>query len=343
MPTWARAASSPTDTDDAATLWFGQTVPMQFFEPAEVADALPWNALIAAIEQTIADPKATAPERTVHQVPTPNGPDAALLLKPGWVIGDVIAIKAVTFFPDNGERGLPTVNAGVLLFDGNDGTLIGACEGNELTTRRTAAASAVAAKRLARHDAKRLLVVGSGALAPMAAAAHASVREFTSIEVWGRNDAKALSVVSALTAVGLNATVCGDLDTGVASADVISCVTGATEPLVKGALLQDGTHVDLIGSFTPEMRESDDDVIRRASVWVDSYDDGVLAGDLAQPLASGALLASDIQGDLRALITGECPARTDDDQITVFKSAGIALEDVAAARLVFDSDARRHR
>lgn len=313
---------------------------MLFFEAAEVAEALPWDALVAAIERTIADPDASAPERTVHQVPTPSGPDASLLLKPGWVVGDVIAIKAVTFFPDNGERGLPTVNAGVLFFNGSNGTLIGACDGNELTTRRTAAASAVAAKRLARADAERLLVVGSGALAPMAAAAHASVREYASIEVWGRDDAKAGRVVDALADVGLSATVCSDLDAGVASADVISCVTGSTEPLVKGVLLRDGVHVDLVGSFTPDMRESDDDVIRRGAVWVDSYDDGVLAGDLAQPLASGVLLASDIQGDLRGLITGECPRRSDDDQITVFKSAGIALEDVAASRLVFGSRQR---
>lgn len=310
---------------------------MQFFEPEQVADALPWSALVEAIEQTISDPSAFAPERTVHQVPTASGVDASLLLKPGWVIGDVIAVKVATFFPDNGTRDLPTVNAGVVLFSGVDGTLIGACDGNELTTRRTAAASAVAAKRLVRHDARRLLVVGTGALAPMAAAAHAAVHDYASIRIWGRDDEKAAAAVERARRCGVDAMVCPDLDEAVAAADVISCVTASTQPLVRGALLRPGTHVDLIGSFTPEMRETDDEVIRRASVWVDSHDDGVLAGDLAQPLAAGVLRTDEIRGDLRALIVGDGPARRSDDEITLFKSAGIALEDVAAARLVFDA------
>jgi ornithine cyclodeaminase/alanine dehydrogenase-like protein (mu-crystallin family) len=310
---------------------------MQFFEPAQVADALPWLALVEAIEHTVADPGARAPERTVHPVPTTDGTEALLLLKPGWVIGDVIAVKVATFFPDNGARDLPTVNAGVVLFSGVDGTMIGACDGNELTTRRTAAASAVAAKRLVRHDAQRLLVVGTGALAPMVAAAHCSVHDYASVEVWGRNDVKAAAAVEAARRCGVETSVCADLDAAVAAADVISCVTASTTPLVRGSLLRPGTHVDLIGSFTPEMRETDDDVIRRGAVWVDSYDDGVLAGDLAQPLAAGVLHLDEIRGDLRELIVGDCPARDDYDQITVFKSAGIALEDVAAARLVFGS------
>ena len=157
----------------------------QFFGPSDVAAALPWAALIDAIERVVVEEGATAPERTVHTVPDSAGRDAAFLLKPGWVAGDVIAVKAVTFFPHNGDLGLATINAGVLLFDGSNGTLLGACDGNELTTRRTTAASAVAAKRLARKDAKRLLVVGSGALAPRAVEAHSAVRDFDHIEVWG--------------------------------------------------------------------------------------------------------------------------------------------------------------
>lgn len=308
----------------------------RFFGPDEVAERLPWVPLIDAVEAIMVDDGAFAPERTVHTVPHRSGPDAAFLLKPGWVVGDVIAVKAVSFFPDNGTLGLPTVNAGVLLFDGNDGTLIGACDGNELTTRRTAAASAVAARRLARADARRLLVVGTGALSPRAAQAHAAVRDYESIEVWGRDPDKAAAVVELLAAEGTGAEASTDLDAGVAEADVISCVTGATEPLVKGALLKPGAHLDLIGSFTPQMRESDDDCIRRATVYVDTRADGVLAGDLAQPLESGLLSMDDIAGDLAELVAGTAAGRTSDEQITLFKSAGVALEDVAAARLVFD-------
>ena len=304
----------------------------------DVARLLPWPELIAAIEQILADENATAPERTVHSAPTSGGPDAALLLKPGWVVGDVIAVKAVTFFPDNGERDLPTVNAGVLLFSGVDGRLIGACDGNELTTRRTAAASAVAAKRLARKDAKRLLVVGTGALSPMVALAHSAVRDYDTVEIWGRDSGKALRVANGLIAESISARAVDDLDSAVAEADVITSVTGATAPLVKGELLKPGTHVDLIGSFTPAMRESDDAVMVRGTIFVDSRPDGTIAGDLSQPLSAGVITDEDIVSDLAGLVNGSHVGRASNDEITVFKSAGIALEDVAAAKLVF-SDA----
>lgn len=311
---------------------------MQFFDDTAVAAALPWPALLHAIEQIMVDESAVAPERTVASVPVPGGADASLLLKPGWAVGDVIAVKAVTFFPDNGAHGLATVNAGVLLFDGSTGVFLGACDGNELTTRRTAAASAVAAKRLARADATRLLVVGTGALSTMTAQAHAAVRGFTHIDIWGRSSGKAAAVVASLDpdlVGGAHVAVATDLNVAVGAADVITCVTGSTEPLVLGEHVSAGTHIDLIGAFTPTMRETDDALIDAASVWVDTFEDGVLAGDLAQPLAAGVIHMSDLRGDLRSLVDGPPSARSSADEITLFKSAGIALEDVAAAKLVF--------
>lgn len=306
---------------------------MRFFTDADIGAALPWGALIESIEQILVEPDAIAPARTFHTVPDGAGNDAAFLLKPGWVGGEIIGVKAVTVFPDNGAQGLPMVQAGVLLFDGTTGSLVGACEANTLTTRRTAAASAVAAKRLARADARQLLVVGSGALAPMTVQAHAHVRDYETVEVWGRDPARAAAVVEVVAAEGIAAVVAADLDAAVAEADVISCVTGATEPLVKGALLRPGAHVDLIGGFNHAMREADDDVVRRASVFVDTYDDAAVAGDIAQPLESGLLTADDLLADLAELVAGTHPGRSADDEITMFKSAGTALEDLAAARL----------
>lgn len=307
----------------------------RFFGPDDVGRLLPWDLLINAIEQVVLEDGAFAPERTVHTVPDADGNDAAFLMKPGWVAGDVIAIKAVTFFPNNGQLDLPTINAGVLLFSGANGTFLGACDGNVLTTRRTAAASSVAAKRLARTDAERLLVVGTGALAPMTARAHCAVRDYEVVEVWGRTTEKARVLANSLITESIPARVADDLDAAVAEADVITCSTGAKSPLIKGALLQPGAHVDLIGAFTPEMRESDDDVVRRSTVFADTRSDGSLAGDLAQPLAAGIITPADIVGDLAELVAGTHPGRTSDDEITMFKSAGFALEDVAAARLVF--------
>ena len=306
---------------------------MRFFTDADIGAALPWGPLIESIETILVEPAAVAPARTLHTVPDGNGNDAAFLLKPGWVAGEMIGVKAVTVFPDNGALDLPMVQAGVLLFDGTTGSLVGACEANTFTTRRTAAASAVAAKRLARTDARTLLVVGSGALAPMAVQAHAHVRHYDAVLVWGRNAAKAAAVVEAVAAEGINATVAADLDAAVAQADVISCVTGATDPVVKGAVLRPGTHVDLIGGFNHQMREADDDVVRRASVFVDTYDDAAIAGDIAQPLESGLITTDDLLADLAELVAGTHPGRRSDDEITMFKSAGTALEDLAAARL----------
>jgi alanine dehydrogenase len=310
------------------------TEPVMLTEAA-VADALPWGDLIAQIEAVITDPKGESPDRTVHTVPVPGGADGTLLMKPAWVTGEVIGVKVVTVFPDNGAIDLPTIQSGFLLFDGRTGSLVGTCAANELTARRTAAASAVGAKRLSRVDARRLLIVGTGALAPMAARAHAFVRDYDTIEVWGRRPEKAAAIVAALVADGLPAEVCFDLDVGVGRADVISTSTGSTSPLVRGALLQPGTHVDLVGAFNGTMRESDDDVMARGSVFVDTRSDAVLAGDLAGPLAGGVLSIDGIRADLAELVSGAHPGRVSAEEITVFKSAGLALEDVAAAQLAF--------
>ncbi len=309
---------------------------MRSLSDVEVAEALPWDALLGSIEQMMVEPKAVAPPRTAHTVPDANGNDAFFLMKPGWIAGEVIAVKCVTVFPDNGAIDLPMIQAGMLLFDGSNGSLIGACEAGELTARRTAAASAVAAKRLARADARRLLIVGTGAVAPNAALVHSHVRSFDTVEVWGRDPAKAAAVVDVIAQEGVSATVCDDLDSSVAEADVISCVTGATSPLVKGALLKAGAHLDLIGGFNFGMRESDDDCVRRASIFVDTREDAVIAGDLAQPLADGVITSDDLVADLADLVAGRHPGRTSDDEITFFKSAGTALEDLAAAALAFE-------
>ena len=219
------------------------------------------------------------------------------------------------------------------MFDGETGQPVAVMDGEELGSRRTMAASALAARSLARSDAARLLVVGTGQLAPNAVEAHCAVRAVRTVEVWGRAPQKAAAVVDAAARAGIEASVVDDLDAAVARADVISCVTSATEPLIKGALLSPGTHLDLVGSFKPDMRESDDECITRATLFVDTAEGATLAGDLSQPMAAGLLDADEIAADLRALATGDHPGRSSADEITIFKSAGFALEDLAAAQL----------
>ncbi len=313
---------------------------MRFIDADEVRAATPWPALIAAISEVLAEPCLNTPERHVHSLDTPAGASAALLLMPAWTEGGLIGVKTVSYFPTNAdadaETPSPTVNAAYLLIDGSTGAMLAQIDGDELTDRRTAAVSALAAGCLARPAAKRLLVVGTGRLAPNMARAHASVRSLDRIEIWGRRPAAAQSVAEQLRAEGLPAQAVDDLDASVARADIVSCVTGATSPLVRGELLAEGAHLDLVGSFGADMRESDDAAVRRASIFVDTWAGAALSGDLAQPLAEGVITADALRADLQALTSGAHPGRRSANEITLFKSAGFAAADLAAARLVYD-------
>ena len=307
---------------------------MEIFDAAAIRAGASWPALTDAVATILGDAEAVAPERQVLPLALSDGAEGSLLMMPAWRAGDVVGVKAVTYFPTNAGSGAPTINAGYMLFDGRSGRLVAVLDGDELTARRTAAVSALAARYLARTDAGRLLVVGTGQLAPNVARAHAHTRTLRSVEIWGRTPGRAGAVVDDLAGSGLPAVAVDDLEAAVERADLICCVTSATEPLVAGCLLQPGTHLDLIGGFRPDMREADDDAVRRASIFVDTGPGALVAGDLAQPLAAGVIDESRITADLADLVTGRHRGRTADDEITLFKSAGFALADLATARLV---------
>ena len=279
---------------------------------------------------------ANAPLRHRHTLER-TGDDATLLLMPAWSRNAEtgwIGVKTVTVTPDNRKAGLPAVMASYLLMDGNTGAPRALVDGGALTVWRTSCASALAARYLVRRDAETLLIVGAGELAPFLARAHASVRDYERILVWNRTQASAVRLAADLAEDGHAASAADDLDAAVAQADVISAATLSREPLIKGRLLKPGAHLDLVGAFSPDMRESDDDCVRRASVFVDTYDGAIKeGGDIAQPLASGAIDRSDIKADLHELCAGKHPGRQARDEITLFKSTGAAIEDLAAAIL----------
>jgi ornithine cyclodeaminase len=290
--------------------------------------------LIEAIAAMFRD-GCEAPVRHHHTVEVPSGSDATLLLMPAWTPGRFIGTKIVNVFPDNGRLGLPAVSSLYLLFSGRTGELLATMDGAELTTRRTVAASSLAARFLARQDASKLLIVGTGQLARQLAASHAAVRPIRSVAVWGRDPQKAAALVGRLREEGFEARVAGDLASAVAEADVVSCATLARDPLIRGEWLRPGAHLDLIGGFTPEMREADDEAMRRASVFIDTEGARHEAGDIVVPLRSGALSPERILADLPDLCRGRHPGRRSADEITVFKSVGAAAEDLAAATLAF--------
>lgn len=299
----------------------------------DVRHRLPWEGLIAAIEAQFAE-GAQVPPRSVFDVANPKGENGALLLMPAWSEGDTLGVKAVTFFPGNSARGLSTISAAYLLFDGVTGQIRAVCDGDEITVRRTAATSAAAAKRLARPDARRLLVVGTGQLAPNMAEAHAAVHAYDCIDVFGRTRDKAAAVVARLAAAGLPARLAEDLESAVRAADVISCCTSATVPPVRGAWLKPGTHLDLVGGFRDDMREVDDATIAAASLFVDERPGALKSGDLAQPIRDQVIRESDIRADFRALVSGVHAGRASAQEITLFKSVGHGLEDLAAGRMI---------
>jgi ornithine cyclodeaminase len=257
---------------------------------------------------------------------------------PAWS-PSALGVKVVTVMPENAARGVASVQATYLLLDRDSGEAIALLDGEALTLRRTAAASALAARYLARDDARTLLLVGSGRLAGWMARAHVSLRPaIDRVLVWGRDAGRREALAETLRGEGLPAQAVSDLEAAVRSADIVTCATTAKEPIVKGAWLSPGTHLDLVGGFRRDMREVDDQAVVSAALFVDTYQ-GALeeAGDLTQPLAAGLILREQVQGDLTSLVGGSVKGRRNPTQITLFKSVGTALEDLAAAQLVADA------
>ncbi|MBI3710488.1 MAG: ornithine cyclodeaminase family protein [Proteobacteria bacterium] len=309
---------------------------MRVVDASEVESLLSFEPLVEQLRQMFRA-GCVVPPRHHHTIPMPDGKDATLLLMPAWQNDRYIGVKIVTVFPGNAAKGLPSVNGAYALLSARAGQALALMDGSMLTLRRTAAASALAATYLARPDSRRLLMIGTGALAPHLILAHATTRPIREVLIWGRTPDKAERLARNLDARRLAVSATRDLEGAVRGADIISCATLSRDPLVRGAWLQPGQHVDLVGGFTPEMREADDAAIERARVYVDTYAGALKeAGDIVQPIASGVLDEKVIGGELAELAQGRRSGRSFYNQITLFKSVGTALEDLAAAALVFE-------
>jgi len=306
---------------------------LRVVDAAATRAGLPFDCLIQALRNAFAA-GATTPLRHRHAL---DEPGSTLLLMPAWDGPRAMGVKIVTVVPTNGARGLNAVSSTYLLCDGLTGQHLAVIDGNELTARRTAAASALAGDFLARQDARRLLIVGSGHVARLLPKAWAAVRPIERVDVWNVRLQGAESLAATLRRDGIEAEVADDLALAVAAADIVSCATLATEPLIRGAWLRPGTHVDLIGGYLPTMREADDATIRRSRIYADTPAAWVEGGDLTQPLASGVIGLADIIGTLEGLCRGTVLGRGMADEITLFKSVGSAIEDLAAARLLFSA------
>jgi len=304
-----------------------------YVSAAELERLLDYPSLVDALAAGFAA-DWTVPVRHHYSIPMPNEPEQTLLLMPAWEAGQAIGMKLATITPGNGPRGLPAVNAVYLLVDGPTGQPRALIEGATLTVRRTAAASALAARYLVRRDAARMLMVGAGALARPLVEAHCSQRSIKRVQLWARDAKKRDAKVKELAALGLPVEPAENLERSAREADLISCATLSTEPLIRGAWLKPGTHLDLVGAFTPEMRESDDAAVGMASLFCDTRAGALKeGGDLVIPLKAGRITEAAVKADLADLARGKHKGRMTEDEVTLFKSVGTAIEDFAAARL----------
>ena len=279
----------------------------------------------------------TMPLRHHHFYTNRDGDQNTLILMPVWN-QDYIGMKQVTVAPGNAKEGQPSIYAQYILSDARTGQPLAMMNAAELTSRRTACTSALASSFLSRRDSENLLVVGGGGVARHLIQAHLAVRSFKKISVWMRNPEKLAMFVDQLLTEGIQVQAVTNLEQAARCADVISCATLSKTPVIKGEWVKPGTHLDMIGSHKPDTRETDDDAIRKSSIFVDSRI-GALheTGELALPIADGILSESDVKADIVELVKGMYQGRKTDQEITLFKSAGLAVEDLAAALLVYQN------
>lgn len=315
---------------------------MRLVNAGELARALPYPDLVDALAAAFRG-GIEAPQRHHHRIAR-AGADATLLLMPAWQRGEgLLGCKIVTVFPGNAGRGRPAVDGLYLLMSGETGAPLAVMDGRELTARRTAAASALAARHLAREDAAHLVMIGAGALAAHLVRAHAAVRPIRRVTIWNRTQAHAETLAATIAAdtvvdgTTIRVEITDDREGAIRAADIVSCATLSASPLVEGAWLRPGTHIDLVGGFTPAMRETDDAAVSRARLYVDTRAGALSeAGDIVDPMRRGVIAIGDICGDLPELCQGSASGRGTADEITLFKSVGAALEDLAAAALAWE-------
>jgi ornithine cyclodeaminase len=312
---------------------------------SEIDAALGFPALTEALRKAFAS-KLVAPGRHHHGVERP-GETATILLMPAWTDGatkpSYLATKIATVFTGNAARGRPSVYATTLLLDGETGEPLAAMDGTRLTLWRTAGASALAASYLARPDASRMLMVGAGALAPFLIRAHCATRPLREITIWNHNKARAEELASRLneaeasreSGTELSISVVSDLESAARHADIVSCATLTEVPLVRGEWLRPGAHLDLVGAYNLKTREADDEALRRSRVFIDTKAALHEGGDVAIALRDHAIDADQVRGELADLVAGRVEGRVAPADITLFKSIGAAIEDLAAAVAVW--------
>ena len=304
-------------------------------DAARTRALLPFDELVPALRAMFVA-GCEVPQRHTHVIAGEHGDAGTVLIMPAWQANGYLGVKTICIFPGNAESGLPGLHSTYVLHDARTGVPLAQIDGNELTAQRTAAASALAASYLAAEQAETLTIIGAGRVAGVLAHAYRVVRPIRQVRIWNRDPARARALAERLAAAGIRVEAALDIEAAVRAADIVTCATLSPQPLVRGAWLHPGVHLDLIGSFAPNVRESDSDCFRGASVFVDTDEAALKSGDLLEPLREGVIAQADIKARLQDLCRGTHGGRANAQEITVFKSVGTALADLAAAVLVYE-------
>jgi ornithine cyclodeaminase/alanine dehydrogenase-like protein (mu-crystallin family) len=295
------------------------------FIPFAAEAHLDWLALTRALTHGHTLPRAEIADTFLYRTPD------TLLNRAAWIDGLGLAVKSATIFPGNAAKGKPAVNGGVTLYSDRDGMLEAIVDFHLVTKWKTAGDSLCAALRLARPDSRKILIVGAGTVGRSLRQAYGAGFPDATFTIWNRTRAGA----EALAADWPGMTVADDLEQAVAEADIITCATMSTAPLIKGDWLRPGQHLDLIGAYRPDMREADDTALTRARIFVDSFETTIgHIGEIKDPLARGIITRDQILADYYSPDTF---ARRSDAEITLFKNGGGAHLDLMTSRYILDA------
>lgn len=310
---------------------------MQVINAATVEQCLTFQRLIEHLNAGLGA-AFTMPRRQLYHLTAGTGHRDAFALLPSWT-DEYIAVKAFTYFPQNADHGLCGLHSQVLLFSRRTGEQLACIDGTRLTHWRTAAVSALASRYLSNPDSKTLLVLGTGNLVPYLVHAHCQVRPLDKVIIWGRNEQKSAQLANQLNQDLPGIAVCSQLDIALATkdADIVVSATASPRPLLFGDWIQPGTHVDLLGNHNPHERECDTYLVARARCFADSLDNvRHEAGEYLLPLQEGAIGPQHFSYELADLVRGTAPGRTSLQEITLFKSVGMAIADLLTACLVLE-------
>ena len=301
------------------------TVPFIGFE--EMDKILQWQDVTDAMLAGHRLPKASISDGLVYRK------DDTLLSRSAWIDGLGVLVKSATIVPDNPAKGIPMINGGVMLFDDETGQLEALIDFHLVTKWKTAADSLLGAKLLARADSKEILIVGSGTVSRNMVSAYASAFEGARFTLWNRSPENAVRVVAELSDE-YDVSQATDLAEAVSRADIINCATMSTDPVIDGAWLQDGQHVNLIGAYRPDMREVNDLTLQKVNIFVDSRETTINhIGELKIPIASGVISENDVLADFYDIASGAFP-KGNNRNITLFKNGGGAHLDLMTAKLI---------